>query len=65
MASVRRHGRRAVAFNGVRPALAGHGPRRQVAQPPGRPCSCCPVPASAGRRASRPSLAVEWAIRSW
>ena len=64
MASARRHGRRAVAFGGVRPAPAGHAARRQIVHhPPGG--SACLIPATAARRPARPPFALEWAIRSW
>jgi hypothetical protein len=62
MAGVRRHGRRAVAFDGVRAAPAGHGPGHGT----GRwspPAALRQVPVA--RDAARPSLTLEWAVRFW
>jgi hypothetical protein len=59
-----------VAFDGVRPAPAGHGPRMQpprsvsaghgTGRKPPLALRLVPVPV-----VRRPSLAVEWAVRSW
>jgi hypothetical protein len=54
---VRRHRRRAVAFEGVRRALAGHGTHRRN-PPPALRRVVAPSPV-------RVSLAMEWAVRSW
>ena len=62
MAGGRRHKRRAVAFDGVRAALAGHGPGRGTARW-GSSAALRQVPVAGD--APRPWLNLEWAVRSW